>query len=286
MLSWAEEWAGAWAPWAGRAWGRRFRLRLIAIHSARKALCGRIERGACLSVFPPKSTHYPWGMSDCEKNTKEPITDEERILLFEWHARHLESWWDTIRPKKFSINFPRGLQTPDFHLLSASLLLLRKFYTKGHEVKLPLVYDSIINKLPEEEKQLRRTLKEQKHQVTEYLRQSVSVHAPDSLRPDQVMYEVAYGLLIHSDVDRHKKLADMSRSWMHEMIIAGEGEVPVLRTLATIRRCRSEGTLDLPEPYEAIWEPKEPEGMDPDQALEFLRQLGFDDEDGNLPIWK
>ncbi|MGP5247880.1 hypothetical protein [Corynebacterium flavescens] len=209
------------------------------------------------------------------KKNNPNLSHEERILLFEWHAKHLESWRETCFPKKYSVNMMEGMSTEHFHAASIAAVLLRKFYSPGHEVLISRALDSLAALLPSSETSLKDNLQSVKHFYKEYLKQSPVVDAPQGFTPDAVVEDVQYGLLIHSDPGRAERLIEMQRGWMHEMLVVQRGHIPVLRTLKTIEDLRNRYPDLLPPPLNPIWEPKEHEGISIEEAERIEKALGF-----------
>lgn len=214
----------------------------------------------------------------CRPHKPEALTDIQRILLFEWHASHLQSWLEMNGPTNVTVKWPGGMDTQTFHNVTITFALLRKFYDKKDHVVLSKVIESILAELPAGQTPLKRRLKLEKECFRDYIRQTDSVNAPRGQMPEDVMYNVTYGLLIHADHHRMLTLTEADRGWTHAMTATNNGHKPVLELLATIQRAREDGTLALPGPHPAIWERSRPEPIPID---ELNRRLGIkwtDDE--------
>ncbi|WP_151530399.1 MULTISPECIES: hypothetical protein [Corynebacterium] len=150
------------------------------------------------------------------------------------------------------------MNTKEFHEVSMLFALLRKFYGGDDAVRIGAVIESMLKELPGSEHTLRSNLKRKQHEYREYIELSAVDVDPSTRRPEDIMYDITYGLLIHSDPERQASLLKSQRAYVHLVAVLNKGNEPVIELLRTIQRARKEGTLKLPAPHEAIWEPSTP----------------------------
>lgn len=186
------------------------------------------------------------------------LTDTARLLLFEWHAAHLESWVQEFPPPR-SVNLTYGLAARDFHTTSIVLALLRKFFSGKDEVSLGKVVGALKNVATGLEHEHRVALKRLQADYRREggpLDQQIRYRTGDGPERSSmdIMWDVAYGLLIHSDPDRGARLREAGKQ-THGAITLPAAQGAVLELLTIIRKVREDGTVPLPAPYEQVWLP-------------------------------
>ena len=186
--------------------------------------------------------------------TSASISDVDRLLLFEWHANHLLSWVDEFASGKLVWNVPKGASTRDFHRTAITAGLLRKFYTPSEPIALPNVVRSIGRLHSGSDPILRKKLNEVSKNYRGYLRVPMKVEGEgvEAVGAD-LIYDLIYGLLIHGDVDRGRRIRRRGRYVLHGSAILQKGWETVVEALRTIEMGREEGTLALPDRLEPLW---------------------------------
>lgn len=186
--------------------------------------------------------------------TSASISDVDRLLSFEWHANHLLSWVDEFASGKLVWNIPHGASTRDFHRTAITAALLRKFYTSSEPIALPHVVGSIRRLHSGSDPILRKKLNEVSRNYRGYLRVPMKVEGEgvEAVGAD-LIYDLVYGLLIHGDVDRGRRIRRRGRYVLHGSAIQQKGWETVVEALRTIEMGREEGTLALPDRLEPLW---------------------------------
>lgn len=184
--------------------------------------------------------------------------DEERVLHFEWHAAHFESFDQFLPERPSNSNMVYGMPTPDFHSSTIRFAILRKFVMANEAVRLDRVAESM--------KKL--TIGDQPHLVTnlndligEYkalTKSPMLVKLEDQqLDRDDIYENVVNGLLLHSDVERRDLFDKLHIGIIHgDVLHQGKLRRAVLSVLATVREGRELGYLSVGEPYRRVWEPR------------------------------
>lgn len=204
------------------------------------------------------------------------MDDVDRLLLFEWHARHYESLNEWLPPVPGKMKMFRGMPTEEFHAVSIRSAVLRKFFAVGEDesIRLKEVWSVMLTLADPERARFQDDLTDLIGQWDDLLRHAVQYRLGQNDPTDSKSFwtMINHGLLLHGDPRKGRKLREWGSPVVHSALwnaygIPTLGLTPsqyVLDTLETIRVCRAEGalTIELPEPYEPIWTQYEPTAPD------------------------
>lgn len=189
------------------------------------------------------------------KNGRDPnLTAADRILLFEWHAEYLDSWCTTILPQKFTRKIGEGYSTEAFHLRAITLSILRKFFTESDDVCLKNVAESMSEIYTGDDTEFREGLNGLQEDYKDVLRAPIKIKVGKrEVKPDDVLWDVMYGLVLHSNPGRHERLHDLPRDVVHSGTFIEHATTLVRGGLQTVRERRADGTFPIGDPLERIW---------------------------------
>lgn len=191
-------------------------------------------------------------------DSRHPSSDEERVVLFEWHARQfacLETVLPPIPPRR---QITRDLPAEVWNSLLLRYSMARKFLIGGDDVRLDRVWQSMIN--------LTRTTDRPDEDLIESLNLLISDVWPkrldsshgivvDGVRiPDGETWlaDLLYGAAMHSDVGKAKTLLGYgpelaASAWAHWATPSSGFNIRllILNTLRTVEKRREDGALPI-----------------------------------------
>lgn len=202
---------------------------------------------------------------DAPSNRSKPKDDEERVLLFEWHATLFRDTCQILPDLPSHYNMMKIPSAEVWHSLALRLNIARKFLIGNDGVRLDNVWKSIRN--------LALPLREVNQALIENLDWLIEDVWParldsghqtiisDEMVPDgeEWLRNVLYGAEMHSDVTKTKHLVEWGPSLPFDMWTQWKspGGVPisdlVVRTLNTIQEGRNDKTLHIGPPWKTVW---------------------------------
>lgn len=197
---------------------------------------------------------------------RNPRTDIDRVLLFEWHAAHFKAADQALPEVPRRVNFA-GLPPDEWHGLTLRFMLARKFLIGRDSIRLDRVWEvmhTLAGQVVNPSDRLRsnlRTLIDEIWPRKLATAHRVSIDGQPAATGDEWLAELLYGAFLHSDMEKAQRLIKQPRgiismeTWAYWLGTGAEYSVRelILSTHETLTTGRRDGTLDLPDPWPAIW---------------------------------
>lgn len=191
-------------------------------------------------------------------NGRRPHSDEERVLLFEWHARQFACMEKVLPPIPLKRQLNRDLPTEVWNSLLLRYSMARKFLIGDDGVRLDHVWQSMID--------LARSSDRPDENLIESLNRLISDVWPERLDSshgivvgnvripdgDTWLADLLYGAAMHSDVGKAKTLLGYgpelpTSAWAHWVAPKSGFSIRllILNTLLTVEKRREDGALPI-----------------------------------------